>query len=75
MKETILSLVREYVDDVPDDTSVNLIEAGQLDSLAMLNIMSSLESEFEIEIDGEDISKRNFASIDSMAALVKKYVK
>lgn len=75
MKDRIMDLVRGYIDDLPNDTNINLIETGLLDSLSMLSIMSSLESEFDIEIDSNDISKENFKSIDSMKTLVQRYIK
>ena len=73
MKEQIISLVREYSNhEIPEDTSFNLIEAGLLDSLAMMNLVAVFEDEFDIELDAEDISKSNFSTVDAMEKLITR---
>ena len=73
MKEQIISLVREYSNhEIPEDTSFNLIEAGLLDSLAMMNLVAVFEDEFDIELDAEDISKSNFCTVDAMVELITR---
>ena len=73
MKEQIISLVREYSNhEIPEDTSFNLIEAGLLDSLAMMNLVAVFEDELDIELDAEDISKSNFSTVDAMAELITR---
>ena len=40
----------------------------------MVNIVAEIESEFQIEIDPEDIISENFESVDNIVSLVKKYL-
>ncbi len=75
IKSIITEVVSDCVDSgIPDDTSFDLREAGILDSLSMMNIMSSLESEFDIEFAPEDMTKDNFLSVDTMCNLVQKHL-
>ena len=74
MLEKIREIVAEFAyGDLPDDNEFDLLENGVIDSLGIFSILSGLENEFGIEIDGEDISKQNFCSIAAMARMVTKY--
>lgn len=51
--------------ELPMDTS--LIEAGIIDSFALIDLIAFLETEFRIQIPDEDITKPNLGSIHKMA--------
>lgn len=73
MKDQIRGIVQEFArGTVPEDTAVDLIESGIIDSLAIMSIFTALEDDFDIRIDGDDISKDNFQSVDTMAGLIEK---
>lgn len=50
----------------------NYIEDGLLDSFDMVTLVSDLEAEFGIIIDGLDIIPENFADVNTIMATVKK---
>lgn len=52
--------------------SRNFIDDGYLDSFDVVALVSELEEEFGILIDGLDILPENFSSLESIAGLVKK---
>lgn len=52
--------------------SENYIEDGLLDSFDMVTLVSDLESEFGVIIDGLDIVPENFVSAVTILAMVKK---
>ena len=52
---------------VPLDES--LVELGLMDSFGVVEIISFLESKYQIKIEDEDITKERFGSIRKMAAL------
>lgn len=52
--------------------SENFIEEGLLDSFDMVTLVSDLESEFDIIIDGLDIVPENFATVESIKATIEK---
>lgn len=44
----------------------------ELDSLAILELITSLEEKFAIEIDADNVTGENFADVRSLAALVER---
>lgn len=56
----------------PHLNSTSLIADGILDSLDIMNLIMELESEFDIEIDPEDVVSGNFESVDAIVALINK---
>jgi len=75
MKEKVLSVLRSASPTTDFTSSDKLMDEGVIDSLALISIIASLNNEFNIEIGLEDIEPSNFNSIDSITALVGKYVK
>lgn len=59
-----------------DDPSVMLTDEtslldGIMDSMALMQLVSFLEEEFGVEIDDIDITKSHFASVATMAVLIR----
>lgn len=55
--------------EVPSDFT-DLLDAGLLDSLSLVELLLQLEQEFGLRISLEDLSIDNFRSINSIAHLV-----
>lgn len=72
MGQDILRLLRELNDEIPEDAQVDLLSKGIIDSFDIVNIVSTLEDYFGIEIPAEDIVPENFSNIANMSALVQK---
>lgn len=70
MEEKIWQLLREINEDIPQNYEIGLIEEGYIDSFAIVNLVASLEEEFNIELEAEDIIPENFYNIQSIAAMV-----
>ena len=51
---------------------LNFIEEGMLDSFDIINLVTALDSEFSISIDGMDVLPDNFSSVERIEALLKK---
>jgi acyl carrier protein len=66
---SILSEIRPEYDFFQD---VNFIEEGMLDSLDIVTLVSGLDEEFSISIDGDDIIPENFSSLELIVNLLKK---
>ena len=49
-----------------------LIEAGLLDSLGILDVVSHLEEEFSISVSDDELIPENFNSIMNMSKFVKR---
>jgi acyl carrier protein len=67
----VLGLVRPEFDFTESN---NFIEDGLLDSFDLMSLVSNLDLEFSISIDGTDIVPENFMNIKSIEKMLKKYV-
>ena len=68
MREKIISILSEF----DFNESLNFIEEGMLDSFDIINLVTTLDSEFGISIDGMDVLPDNFSSVERIEALLKK---
>ena len=56
------------VEEVNNESS--LINDLHLDSLQIMELITKMEAEFELELDDEDLDFQHFSTIDSLAAFV-----
>lgn len=75
MKEKILEILQDLRPELDFTESNDFIGDGYLDSFEMIGLVSALDKEFGISILGEDIIPENFANIESIINVVKKYMK
>ena len=72
MREKIISILSELLPEFDFNESLNFIEEGMLDSFDIINLVTTLDSEFGISIDGMDVLPDNFSSVERIEALLKK---
>lgn len=73
MKECVSKVLENVKEEMASHLdSTRLVSDGILDSLDIMNLIVELESEFDIEIDPEDVLSENFESVEAIAALVEK---
>ena len=72
MKETIIGILEELVDGVDFETATSLIDAGELSSLDIIQLIGALSDEFDVTIPATEIVPANFNSVDAMAAMVER---
>ena len=72
-KEKVFEIIKEIcsdifnIDDLDIDLNTNSTDIDQWDSLSHLNLMSSIEEEFNIKFDFEEIgSLKNIGNIVSL---------
>ena len=51
---------------------VDFIEEGMLDSFDLVALVSDLENEYGIKIDGVDVVPENFGTIEAIESLLRK---
>jgi len=56
------------------DMGTNIVEEGIVDSMAILALVTFLEGKYGVEIDFEEITPDNFATVDAIAKFIKKLV-
>ena len=72
MKDTILDILSEIVEDVDFDTCMTLIDDGILSSLDIIQLIGALNDEFDLSIPATEIVPENFNSVDAMVAMVSR---
>lgn len=72
MKEKILSLLKDLQPSFDFETSNDFITDGYLDSFDLVQLVSDLETEYNIRISALDILPENFSSIDAIVALIER---
>ena len=73
MREKIEKILTEIIPGI-DLKCETLIDSGYIDSLALINLISELDIEFDIEIVFAELEVCNFNSVDAIQALVEKKV-
>ena len=72
MRDTILEILADIIDEDDLDTCTTLIDDGVLYSLDIIQLIGALNDEFDISIPATEIIPDNFNSVDAMAAMVKR---
>jgi acyl carrier protein len=73
IKSVIQLVINNLELEISDNTL--LVETGILDSLTIISLINSLEDEFNIEIDEEELTLENFKSILSIDAMIERTLK
>lgn len=70
---TVIERIRQYVTGkvaVPIEDDSDIFELGLVDSLFGLQLVSFVEQEFAISVDGDDLDIANFCSIAALSEFV-----
>ncbi len=73
MEQKILDLIYEICDDkiIYDKKDVNMFETGLLESMDFIELLMSIEEEFDIEIAPEEIKKDEMATPNMLVEFIK----
>ncbi len=72
MEEKILAVLQEVNEDIVSYEGGNLFDAGILDSLQAVNLVSELEDALDIDIDARYVVEENFKTKDTIIEMIKK---
>ena len=72
MKQQIIKILQEIRPEFDFSKANSFIEEGMLDSFDIVNIVTALDENYGISIDGMDILPENFATVDSIINLLIK---
>ncbi|MDE6886353.1 MAG: acyl carrier protein [Helicobacteraceae bacterium] len=74
-KERLVKIIQDLRPDIDlslDTESIAFIEDGILDSFDIITLVSAIDKEFNISIDGNKIVSSNFNTLDSMVKLIEE---
>ncbi len=71
-EEKILEILSSIRPEFDFNESSDFIEDGFLDSYDIVSVISAIEDEFGVIIDGLDVIPENFETIDSIVKLIEK---
>jgi len=74
-EERILAVLANVNEKILTYSGPNMMEDGTLDSFELIEIVSQLEEEFDIEIDAEYAVIENFGNKEAIISLMKKLLK
>lgn len=72
MKQQIINILQEIRPEFDFSQDINFIEEGMLDSFDVVSLVTTLDENYSISIDGMDILPENFATIESIKNLLIK---
>lgn len=72
MEEKILEILEDINEDIISYDGNDMYGEGVITSVEVLDIVSDIEDEFDIEIDAKYVVAENFANKEAIIALVKK---
>ncbi|MEO7044367.1 MAG: acyl carrier protein [Ferruginibacter sp.] len=74
MRDKIIQILKDIRPEFDFTSAANFVEQGMLDSFDIISLVSSLDKEFSISIDGMDILPENFSSVEKIEDLLKKKI-
>lgn len=73
MKDQIINILTDLRPEFDfTQEGINFIEEGMIDSFDMVALVSDLESQFGVIIDGIDIVPENFESVEAIIATINR---
>lgn len=73
MKERIIEILTDLRPEFDfSQARVDFIEEGMLDSFDLVALVSDLENEYGIKIDGVDVVPENFGTLEAIESLLRK---
>lgn len=74
MEEKILEILEEINEEIISYDGDDMYGEGVITSVEVLDIVSDIEDEFDIEIDAKFVVAENFANKEAIIALVKEII-
>lgn len=73
MKAKIIEILAEIRSEFDFNEDINFFDNGMLDSFDIITLVTALDEEYKISIDGTDIIPDNFSTINAIETLLSKY--
>lgn len=70
--EKLLEILKGIKPEVEFEGNEHLIDNEELDSLSIVEVVSAIDEEFDVEIGVNDIVPENFNSVEAIWALIQR---
>lgn len=70
----ILDILKQIHPECNFTESKDFINEGLLDSFDIVTVVSKLEEQFGISIDGEDVTPENFKNLATLEDFIRRYL-
>ena len=70
----ILDILKQIRPECNFTESKDFINEGLLDSFDIVTVVSKLEEQFGISIDGEDVTPENFKNLTNLEDFIRRYL-
>ena len=74
IREKVNAIMKEAKPTINLENVEEIIEKGYLDSFELMVLITGLCEEFNIEIEIEEITPKNFNSLDAISAMIERIV-
>lgn len=71
IKDDIRSFLKKFIGEHEVNDDDNIFDKGFVNSLFAMQLVSFIESEYDIALSNEDLDITNFSSINAIEALVR----
>lgn len=71
MREKIVEIIKEVSPEAYSYTGDNMMGEGAVDSFEIIEIVTAIEEELDIEIDAALVIAENFRNVDSIVSMVE----
>lgn len=75
MQKKILEILADISEDIMTYEGTSMITDGVIDSFDLLELVEELEDTFNIEIDAEYLTEKNFGCKESIVGLMQRLTK
>ena len=72
MEEKVLEILEEHCEEALDYDGDSMMEDGVIDSFTVINVVSDLEEEFDIELDAKYVIAENFKNKEAISAFGRR---
>ena len=70
VRETILAILKDLDEDIDYEHEERLVSDKVIDSFDLVNLVTELGGEFDVEITPKDFVEENFNSLDSLTKMI-----
>ena len=72
IRDELLEILEDMHPEVDFESETELVSGKILDSFDIVNLVTEIDSEFDVEITAADLLPENFDTLDAMVKLVEK---